>query len=65
MPKIAIAVKILLKIGWVHYSLHGNAADIDSEDESSLLSESDSEDQQWYEGMGFLSIIIIYNLRTL
>jgi len=41
--------------------MNGNAADIDFHDESSLLSESDCEDEHWLKGTGFLSIIIIYN----
>jgi len=41
--------------------LPGNNADIVYEDECSLLSEIDGEQEDWLKGMGFLSIIIIYN----
>jgi len=43
------------------YPLRGNAADIHCAEESSQLSEPDSDDEQWKKGEGFLSIIIIYN----
>jgi len=61
MPRIASAIKILFQICWVHYLLHGITADIDYEDDSSLLSESESEDKNGLKGMGVLSIIINYN----
>jgi len=60
MPRIASAINILFQICWVHYLLHGNTADIDSEDDSSLVSKSESQDKNWLKGMGDLSIIIIY-----
>jgi len=45
----------------VHDQLCGNAADRHFQDDSSLMSESDSEDESWLKGTKFLSIIIIYN----
>jgi len=51
-----------MTIHWlVHYLLHGNAANIHVGDECSHLSEPDSQDEDWLQGMGFLSIISIYN----
>jgi len=44
MPRIASAIKMLFQICRVHYLLHGNTTDIDFEDDSSLFSESESED---------------------
>jgi len=61
MPRIASAVKILFQICWVHYLLRGNTADIDFEDDNSLLGESEGEDENWLKGTGVLGIIIIYN----
>jgi len=58
MPRIASAIKILFQIGWVHYLLGGNTADICFEDGNSLLSKSEGEDEHWLKGTGFLSIII-------
>jgi len=43
----AYAIKILFQISWVHDLLCGNTTDIDVEDKSSLLRESDSEDKHW------------------
>jgi len=45
----------------VHYELRGNAADRHLGDDSSHLSESDSEDKSWLMRTGYLSILIIYN----
>jgi len=45
----------------VHYQLRGNAADSHCDDTGSHLSESNSEEESWLKGTGFLSIIIIYN----
>jgi len=61
MPRIASVMKIFFQNGWVHYLLQGNTTDIDFEDDSSLLSESESENENWLMGMGVLSIIIIHN----
>jgi len=61
MPRIASVIKIIFQICWVHYLLCGDTADIDFEDDDSLLSESEGEDHNWLKGMGYLSIIIIYN----
>jgi len=58
-------MKISFQICWVHYLLRGNTADIDFEDDSSHLSESQSEDENWLKATEVLSIIINYNLRTL
>jgi len=52
---------MLFQICRVHYLLHGNTTDIDFEDDSSLFSESESEDKNWLKGMWVMSIIIIYN----
>jgi len=52
MPRIGSAMKILFQICWVHYLRRGNTADIDFEDESSHLSESESDDENWLERMG-------------
>jgi len=41
--------------------MRANAADSHFVNEGSRLSESDSEDESWLKGTGFLSIIIIYN----
>jgi len=41
----------------VHYWLCGNAADIHFADDSSLLSEPDSDDEHWWNGMGFSSVL--------
>jgi len=49
----------------VHYQPRGNAADSHIVDDSSLLSDHDREDKSWLKGTGILSIIMIYNLRTL
>jgi len=54
-------IKILFHISCVHYLLRGNTADIDFEDECSIVSELDSEDEDWLKELGFLSFIIIYN----
>ena len=61
MSRIASAIQIVFPICWVHYLLRGNTADIDVEDNSSLMSESESEDKPWLKGTGFLNITIIYN----
>jgi len=61
MPRIASVIKILFQIYGVHYLLGGNTADIDFEDDNSLLSEFEGKDEHWLKGTGFLSIIIIYN----
>jgi len=61
MPRIASTIKILFQICWVYYLLRRNTADIDYKDNDSFLSESEGEDDHWLKGMGFLSIIIIYN----
>jgi len=45
--------------------LRGNAADSNIVDDSSHLSEPDSEDKHWGKGKRFSSIIIIYHLRTI
>ena len=45
MPSITSAVKILFEICWVHYSLRGNTADVDFEDNDSLLGESEGADK--------------------
>jgi len=60
MPRIASLIKIFFQIRWVHYLLRGNTADIDFEDDSSLLSGSENADENWLKGMGVLSIVIIY-----
>jgi len=57
MPRIAIAIMILFQMCWVHYLLPGSTADIDFENDDSLLSVSDGEDDHWLKGTGFLSII--------
>jgi len=44
-----------------HYQLHCNAADSHFVDDSSRLSETDSEDKSCLKGIEYLSIIIIYN----
>jgi len=61
MPRIAGAINMLYQICWVHYLLRGNTADIDFQDDNSLLSESESQAENWLKGTGVLSIIIIYN----
>jgi hypothetical protein len=61
MPGIARAIKILFQICWVHYLLRGNTADVDFEDDNSLLGESEGDDKNWSKGTGVLSNIIIYN----
>jgi len=61
MPRIASAIKILFQICWVHCLLRENTADIDYEDDNSLLGKSDGEDKNWLNGTGVVSIIIIYN----
>ena len=45
MLRIASIIKISIRICGVHYLLGGNAADINLEDKSSLLSESHCEDE--------------------
>jgi len=45
--------------------MRGNTADIDFEDDDSLLSESEGENDHWLKGTGFLNIIIINNQRRL
>jgi len=52
---------ILFQIYWVHYRLCDNSVEIDFEHNSSLLSESDSEDENWLKGTGVLNILIIYH----
>jgi len=61
LPRIASAINIVFQLCWILYSLGGNTADIDFEDDSSFLSESDSMGKNWLKGTGVLSIIIIYN----
>jgi len=61
MAMIAIVIKMVFQICWVHYLLRRNTADIDFDDDSSWLSESEGEDEHWLKGMEFMSIIIIYN----
>jgi len=61
MPRIASPIKILFQICSVHYLLCGYTADIDFEDDNSLLSQSEGEDEHGLKGMGYWSIIIIYN----
>jgi hypothetical protein len=61
MPSIASMIKIVFQIGWVHYLPRGNTADIDFEDDNSLLGESQGDDKSWLKEMGVLSIIIIFN----
>jgi hypothetical protein len=61
LPRIESAIKSFFQIRWVHYLLWGNTADIDLEDDSSLLSESESQDENWLKGTRVLSIVIIYN----
>jgi len=65
MSRITRVVKISFAISWLHYLLRRNTADIDFEDDNSLLGESKGEDKHWLKGTGFLSIIIINNQRTL
>ena len=45
MPRIASVIKILFQIYGVHYLLGGNTADIDFEDDNSLLSEFEGKDE--------------------
>jgi len=55
-----------MSINWLaHFQLRGSAADSHLVDDSSLLNEPDSKDDSWLKGMAYLSIIIIYNSRTL
>jgi hypothetical protein len=65
LTRIARVIMILFQICWVYFLQCGNTADIDFEDKSSLLSESESQDKHWLKGTVFLSIIIICNQRTL
>ena len=47
-----------MNIHWsVHYLLRGNAAGIHFADDSSLLSDPDSEDVHWSNRKGFLSVL--------
>ena len=61
MPRITSVKRILFQICSVHYLLRGITADIDFEDDNSLLGESEGADENWLKGTGDLSIIIIYN----
>jgi hypothetical protein len=45
MPRIASVIKILFQICWVHYLLRGDTADVDFEDDNSLLGESGGADE--------------------
>jgi len=45
LPRIASAIKILFQICYVHHLLRGNTADIDFEDNNSLLCESEGADE--------------------
>jgi hypothetical protein len=45
MPRIASAIKIFFQICWVHYLLRGDTADVDFEDDNSLLGESGGADE--------------------
>jgi len=48
---VASSMKILFQICCVHYLLFGNTAGIDFEDDSSLVSQSESEDKKSLKGM--------------
>jgi len=61
MPRLASAIKILFQICWVYYLLRWDTADVDFEDDNSLLGESGGADENWSKGTGVLSINIRYN----
>jgi len=54
MLRRASAIKILFQICRVHYLVHANTADIDFEDDRSLLSESGSEEDKLIESNGIV-----------
>jgi hypothetical protein len=45
LPRIASTIMILFQICRVHHLLRGNTADIDFEDDNSLLGESEGADE--------------------
>lgn len=61
MPRISDQIQIQFLICGVHYLLHGNRTDNDFEHKSSLLNESDSEEENWLKRTRFASIIGINN----
>jgi len=65
MPRIASMIKIVFQICCDNYVLCGNTADIDFEEDNSHLGESEGAEENSMKGTGVLSILIIYNLRTL
>jgi hypothetical protein len=65
MARIASSIDTVFQINSVHNLLGINTADIDFEDASSLLSESESQEENTLTGTGVLSININYHWQTL
>jgi hypothetical protein len=65
MARIASSIDTVFQINSVHNLLGRNTADIDFEDNSSLLSESESQEENTLTGTGVLSTNINYHWQTL